>query len=133
MTEETHYVYIIGEIRGDKIAGPVKVGISQTPFGRLSTIQTGNPRKLAVACAFAIPSRDIARTLERAFHYVKSDLRLEGEWFDMSIIDAVSAMCGNIRAMLNSFEIGGHDVALILEMTGVLAAEQKLERDEQLQ
>lgn len=38
------FVYLIGEVDD----GPVKIGLSTDPIGRLRTMQTGNPRRLRV-------------------------------------------------------------------------------------
>lgn len=72
------FVYVIGVE-----SGPVKVGISNAPRARLSSIQTGCPYPLSLLHEQAFSSRDEAAREERIFHDVHRDVRLVGEWFDM--------------------------------------------------
>lgn len=64
-------VYFIG---GE--TGPLKIGVSKHPWGRLSAIQTGNPSPLQVM--YLIPG---GQRLERAIHEMLADHRVGGEWF----------------------------------------------------
>jgi hypothetical protein len=70
-------------------AGPVKIGVAQTPSCRVFEIQTGNPYNVEVE-ALAMFNR---RTkLETTAHKILSDKRMSGEWFDVTPIEAVSAI-----------------------------------------
>ena len=65
-------VYFIRDAGGD-----VKIGYSERdPFGRLATMQTGNPRALTLLAT--IPGD---RSVERELHDKFSPLRVRGEWF----------------------------------------------------
>lgn len=69
-------VYVIAE-KGTKYC---KVGISDNPGARLSTIQTGNPRKLFVAFRTDPMDRDFAAQIEYRLLKAMRDFRKEGEW-----------------------------------------------------
>lgn len=73
------YIYVIGIEDG-----PVKVGISQSPNGRLDTLQTGSPVKLSILHYRKCRNRDHALHHERMFHEVYAENRMVGEWFNMS-------------------------------------------------
>lgn len=123
-----HYIYIIAPRRGDGYyAKPVKVGIARDPHRRLREIQTGHPSELQVAVTFAMPSQSIARKIEHAFHTVQADKRTRGEWFDISVTEAVWLMCLNIRAGLERLEPATASKALAT--TGVLDLEANLRRN----
>lgn len=74
-----HYIYVIG--RED---GPVKVGISSFPAGRVRQIQTGCP--FTISLLHFRECRDRAQALEheQIFHGCYEDVRLAGEWFNIS-------------------------------------------------
>jgi hypothetical protein len=73
------FVYVIGETED----GPVKVGISNNPLGRLVQLQTGHHGKLRLlALARTLVP---ARKVERALHTVLRDERMKGEWFDVPL------------------------------------------------
>lgn len=57
-----------------------KVGITDSPISRLASIKTGCPFPLHMI-ARRLPSREIARNIEHAFHEANAEWRLEGEWF----------------------------------------------------
>ena len=78
-------VYIIAPRR----RGPVKIGIARDPQRRLATFQTAHWGRLKL---FAnIRTRD-ARALETAAHRHLKPLRLNGEWFDVSVAEARVAL-----------------------------------------
>jgi hypothetical protein len=102
--DSTCYIYIIAHKAKDgTIRGPVKVGITNSLDSRFATIQTGNPTPLALAFWLATPDKNIARSLEHAFHTVYAKKRLNGEWFDMPAYAALRGMCENMRAALQHF------------------------------
>jgi hypothetical protein len=84
---KSHYIYVIG-----REEGPVKVGISDNPHGRLRTLQTGSAVKLKLLHTRA--GRDRAHVLwhEETFHVVHKDVRLSGEWFDMPADEAIESV-----------------------------------------
>lgn len=72
------FLYVIGSDQG-----PVKIGISNNPLGRLATIQTGCHVKVHLWFTKGIATRELALMHERAIHQDHKDRRLNGEWFDM--------------------------------------------------
>lgn len=79
---ERTFVYCIGSEDG-----PVKFGITTNLSSRLSSLQTGSPRKLELIWVYTTEDRNAALRMERNIHAV-AEPRLEGEWFD---IDAALA------------------------------------------
>lgn len=100
---DTCYLYLMCIQEGDCIVGPVKVGITGSLSARLSQVQTGNPRKVVIAMYLPFPNRDIAATLEGGFHTVMGDHRLSGEWFDLHPVEALIAICQNVRSAIEHF------------------------------
>jgi hypothetical protein len=74
----TCYLYAIG-----RLEGPVKVGVSSSVNGRLSSIQTGCPFQIRLIHAVKCDSRAQAFSYESAFHSALADERLSGEWFNL--------------------------------------------------
>jgi predicted GIY-YIG superfamily endonuclease len=72
------YVYVIGRERG-----PVKVGVSDNPRGRLTSLQTGCPFKLSLLHQEKVDSREYALWVEAHFRAVYERERLMGEWFKL--------------------------------------------------
>ena len=94
------HVYIIAAAIDGWLKGPVKVGMAYDAHKRLASIQTGHPHELQIACLFIMPSRGIAREIERSFHVVMRGKRMRGEWFNIYGVPAIHAMCVNIRVAL---------------------------------
>lgn len=78
-------LYVIG---GE--TGPQKIGISTDVGGRLAALQSHSPHVL-VAHHQAQPASD-ARLVERVAHQLLAAKRLHGEWFDVSIAEAITAI-----------------------------------------
>lgn len=89
MKDDTTYVYIIHQ--ADKI-DPIKIGLTNSLFGRLQTIQTGSPYPLKWSEAYKFANKKIARDVEREAHRACDEYRMEGEWFDLSIRDGLNAI-----------------------------------------
>lgn len=121
------HVYIIGHVNPPHISGPVKIGIARDPSLRVLELQIGNPTELQLVRWFPMPSRAVARAVERAFHEVQSSKRLKGEWFDMGILETVHLMCINIRSALEA-TLPETILEEALSMTGVLEAEESVAR-----
>ena len=85
MIEPAHFVYIMAPTKAQR---PVKVGISNDPWKRLASVQTGSPIKLEVVEIYGCESRDEATALERKFHDHHRAVRLSGEWFNITADDA---------------------------------------------
>ena len=122
---ETNYVYVFARDSDNGLTSPVKVGISKNVAKRLSNIQTASPFPVKLAYAFALPDNRIARDIERAFHEMQKGQRTHGEWFEYEPIQAVHILCICLRTSLEC-NIADHAViAAALELSGVLAAEQR--------
>lgn len=78
-------VYVIGS----EHIGAVKIGIAGDVLSRLSTLQTGFPRRLLLYGA-TYTSRRFAERIERECHRILTDfgMHLNGEWFDVDQNDA---------------------------------------------
>lgn len=70
-------VYLISEPDGEM----VKVGVARSPHVRLCTLQTGNPRKLALIFTREMPTREMAYQAEFRAHGMLLRWKQEGEWF----------------------------------------------------
>lgn len=78
------YIYVIAV----NIEGPVKVGISIHPEKRVRQLQTGRDDVLRVFHKEAIP-RARAQLTEGIIHRENRHLRTKGEWFAMSVENAI--------------------------------------------
>lgn len=76
------FVYIIGEA-AERNPIPVKVGVSSNPASRLSSLQTGNPKRLAIFAEFEFICRENAFTVERTILDDYKAARVAGEWLDV--------------------------------------------------
>lgn len=79
-------VYIIGTGRG-----PLKIGISESPYKRLAAIQTSHPERLSVLYAKSWAGV-FAQDIETEVHRFLDEHRTRGEWFDVSFQTAVDAI-----------------------------------------
>ena len=89
-----YYVYLIRELGSD---GFFKIGITNNLKQRISTIQTGNPRKVEYVDTIKCWSQSQAREIEAFLHGVLNNARANGEWFldnvnDVSIVDVFTQM-----------------------------------------
>ncbi|QYB17439.1 hypothetical protein PV-S19_0075 [Pacmanvirus S19] len=82
------YIYFITEMPFNM---RVKIGMSKNPIKRLKTLQTGNPNKLFIYHLFE--SNDY-KVLERSMHDICKDLKLLGEWFEISELELSSLVSG---------------------------------------
>lgn len=90
------YVYIISIDALDLS----KVGISDNPASRLRQLSTGSPFKLRLAMSIAVPKREMAVELEKAFHRVVRKYRTQGEWFSLNSTQACFFMAINYACCL---------------------------------
>jgi hypothetical protein len=89
------HVYVIGAAN----RGPVKIGISECPEGRLCDLQTGNPEILVVLGKFPDGEED-----ETELHKLFAAERLQGEWFKRTsrirnFIDMINCKVAPVTAM----------------------------------
>jgi len=80
------FVYIICE---DIENGPTKIGISKSPQKRVSTLQTGNYRKLII---YEKMKCENMITFEKFLHKQFESFHLSGEWFDIKPNDASNSI-----------------------------------------
>lgn len=80
--QEPVYVYLIASAGHTR--GPVKIGISVDPRGRLRQHQTSCPHKLQV---YAMQRVENARAFEQRAHRIFAGVRCSGgtEWFGISV------------------------------------------------
>ena len=70
----------------------VKVGISNDPTARLRTIQSGLPAEATMPYYAVLPKREMAVDLEKRVHQKLQDRRARGEWFRVSVDEAVAVV-----------------------------------------
>jgi hypothetical protein len=83
---ETNFIYVISDAEKSEIR--TKIGISQNPEKRLKQLQTGNPIRLSIHYIEELPYEK-TRVLESFLHSNLNHLRLKGEWFSMTVEDAI--------------------------------------------
>lgn len=81
------FLYVIGTD-----TGPVKIGISSNPMGRLATIQTGCHSKVWLWFVGPVQTKERAVMHEKAIHKDHGHRRLAGEWFDMDVDEGIEAI-----------------------------------------
>ena len=69
---------------------PVKIGISNDPIIRLSTLQTAHYKKLTLLFTLKCINRAAALELESAFHRWYEDRLIQLEWYDITSEDVTS-------------------------------------------
>lgn len=79
-------VYVIGSAQG-----PQKIGVSDNLTSRVINLQAGKQARLAVVFSQERPRGD-ARLIERAAHDLLAAKRAEGEWFNVTIDEAIEAV-----------------------------------------
>ncbi len=77
------FIYVIGPEKG-----PQKIGITNNLKNRLRAIQTGNPDVLSVQHFEEIDASRV-RLLEKKIHEELSYKRLKGEWFNLTVEEAI--------------------------------------------
>jgi hypothetical protein len=68
--------------------GPVKLGFSADPRKRLKQLQTGSVHVLALHHTEEVDDSRV-KIAERALHKLLGHRRLKGEWFSLSVEEAV--------------------------------------------
>lgn len=119
-----HYVYLI-EMVDHNIC---KIGISRSPGGRISVLQTANPFTLRFLKVFPVPSIEDARAIEAAVHDDLDCYRMAGEWFRCDVLGALSSLEGEIaiyfsarkqeEVAISIFEATGYDDDHIADIFG---------------
>jgi hypothetical protein len=92
------YVYLIEAEPDDRIqiAGSfrdlVKVGISDSPNGRLAQFMTSCPFPIRMVRTWRLPSRQAAQRIERSVHVALRSFRTSGEWFLTSGVGSLTSI-----------------------------------------
>jgi len=81
-----YYIYIISSKNS-----PVKIGITHDCEERLRNLQTGHSEKLTIQHRELVDKKK-ARLLEQILHRQLNYKRTHGEWFDISIEDAIKQL-----------------------------------------
>lgn len=79
------FIYVIAE----SPEGPTKIGFSKDPARRVRQLQTGHARPLSVFHTEEIDDT-MVRLMETAIHSVNRHRRLSGEWYDLTVDDAIA-------------------------------------------
>ena len=79
------YLYVIAALE----QGPVKIGYSYDPDKRVRQLQTGAPHRLSLFYKQAVAVKQ-AKRIEGQIHRTLGYIRSHGEWFNMSVTDAIS-------------------------------------------
>lgn len=79
-----NYIYVIGGT--DK---PYKIGITGNLEQRLKNLQTGNPYELKIHYKEEIPESQV-KLIEQKIHKIIKHKQTHGEWFDISLDDAIA-------------------------------------------
>ena len=78
------YVYVIGSTEK-----PYKIGITGNLEQRLKNLQTGHPYELKIHYIEEIPESQV-KLIEQKIHKTIKHKQTHGEWFDISLDDAIS-------------------------------------------
>lgn len=73
---------------GDTVS-PYKIGFTKDPDKRLRTLQTGNPKKLQIHYKEMIGENEV-KYIEKQIHKELKRKQVSGEWFNVSLDDAIS-------------------------------------------
>lgn len=120
MSEKTvHYLYVVAAVENDLPVSPCKIGITGSLAGRLSSLQTGNPKKLEIIACLPIPERRVVEMIENALHEVFEQFRLIGEWFDINPVDAAIGACTVTREIFLAAGGSDRDVTIALDNLGI--------------
>jgi hypothetical protein len=124
MKDDTNYLYVMAAIENGVPVAPCKIGITRSLQGRLSSVQTGNPKKLVIVSAIVIPIRSLVEVIEEAVHEWFEEFRLAGEWFDLCPIDAAIGCCSMAKEAflgVGMDEEGAHEALDKLGITATIA------------
>jgi len=114
-----HYVYVISAIEHGVPVAPCKIGITRGLPGRLSSLQTGNPKKLEIIASLPVPDRRVVEIIEKAIHEVFDEFRLVGEWFDVNPVDATIGSCTVIHEVFSAVGATDEQVMVALHNLGI--------------
>lgn len=79
------FLYVIAAAK----EGPVKLGLSVHPEKRVRQLQTASPVPLSIFHTEEIEDVRV-KIAEKALHQLLGHKRMKGEWFDMTVEDAIA-------------------------------------------
>ncbi len=85
-TKETDFEWCYVYLMVDKTNGYHKIGVSNNPHYRESTLQSEKP-SIELLYSHKYPSRKIALAIESALHNAFRDKHIRGEWFALDAVD----------------------------------------------
>lgn len=77
-------IYVIGTDNG-----PLKIGYTADPKGRLSNLQVGQPTEIKLFYEEATETAK-AKVIEKLIHRTLGHKRVRGEWFNVSVEEAIA-------------------------------------------
>jgi Meiotically up-regulated gene 113 len=69
--------------------GPVKLGLSQDPQRRVRQLQTGSAEQLVIHHVEEVSDARV-KLAESALHRMLGHRRMKGEWFNMTVEEAIA-------------------------------------------
>lgn len=102
MIRQETCVYVIAVGLCGEATGLCKIGIAGNPGVRLSGLQTSNHQELILTHFFRLPSREIARTIEKQFHNSHKGYYVRGEWFRIDPAVAAKKLSQQIVEIIES-------------------------------
>lgn len=103
------FVYIIGN--SDK--NVFKLGVGSDPFQILSSLQGGNPYKLAILCKLCVSSKNEANLIEQTGHKELKKYEGAGGWY------------ADIPEVLSTQFVSDHYLRLLASKVGVVPSSQQ--------
>lgn len=112
------YVYVIAHLVDGQAVGPCKVGISANVQGRLSALQTGNPRRIVLYASYFCPG-GLAELVEESIHDLNAVRCVGSEWFDMDPDIADKRVRLHIDALMRFMGFTREEIAEMASMIGL--------------
>lgn len=113
------FVYIISAVSDGRPCAPVKIGVSDSPAGRLASIRTSSPLALSLYATAELTTRIDAMNVEAALHKQNAALRLNGEWFNIEPGAAKWHLCDAVGDYLIDLGYTPRQAGAALESMGI--------------
>ena len=84
------FIYIIKSLADD---GPIKIGKSNDPQKRLSTLQCAHPKKLELIKKYHFKSSSYTNKIEKKLHRMLKKYHVGGEWFSGDALKEAMFLC----------------------------------------
>jgi hypothetical protein len=104
MSERKTWLYIFAKHEDEGCIPPIKIGISNNPWARLSTLQTACPFKVTCYMLFGPFTRDEARWHEKGLHEAYAEHQAFGEWFNVSASEVFQLLYDELGKRVAGFE-----------------------------